>query len=50
MKVDAPVLNKFLINPKGNLSLLLNGTGIKHENNQDTEQQISVDLNLSPRN
>jgi hypothetical protein len=50
MKVDAAVLNKFLLNPKGNLNIHLNGTGIKHENNQDTEQQISVNLNLSPRN
>lgn len=49
MKVDAAVLHKFLLNPKGNLSLHLNGTGIKHEDYQDTEQQISIDLNLSPR-
>lgn len=49
MKVDAAALNKFLLNPKGSINFHLTGSAIKHEDNQDTEQQISVELNLFPK-
>lgn len=49
MKVDATALNKFLLNPKGSRNFHLTGSAVKHEDNQDTEQQISVELNLLPK-
>lgn len=49
MKVDAAVLNKFLLNPKGSINFHLTGSGIKYEDHKEIEQQISVELNLLPK-
>ena len=50
MKLDAAQLNKFLLKPIGSLTLNLTGTAMQQKDNENIEQQITVELDLSPAN